>query len=268
MTGTPRPVSTAASTSSEGIAAGSIDCLAFGIPAVSYGAEPPREEVAAESDAIDDVELIAELSRQTTPDLVARAVRIADLELRNLHAHGVELGASGWDFVADVLLQTRERTLSWDPARCTLLQHITSAVQSRGRQLRRMRGRQQSLDAMLERPSSSRANSAVARERATVERALTTQHGEADVRPDGEHEMKWALERFTEAMSKLVAARKDPDVDAAFQAWLCHHALGEKEVAEVTGMELGRATRAVRILRGLIRRLPATLRDDIQDLLT
>jgi hypothetical protein len=214
-----------------------------------------------------DPAVIAELTRQATSAVIASAVKFADLELGNLGSHGIELADSGWDLVSSIVLQTREGSLAWDPARCSLLQHLCAVVQWKGRRLLQQRRRERSLDEMLAGRQGDGSGEDAARNEATIEAALVLDR--TLVTPlDKAYDRARLYARFERAMWKLVLARKDPEVTAAFEAWTTHHTLGEHEVARHTGLPLRRATRAVRILRSLTQRLPAALQDDIRELLT
>jgi hypothetical protein len=211
--------------------------------------------------------VIAELARQTTGTLITSAVKFADLELGNLGARSVELADSGWDLVSNILLQTREGSLRWEPGRCTLSQHLFAVIQWKGRRVLRSRRRERSIDEMLEGRNGDGTGEDVVRNEAAIEQALGADRAPAEL-PDAELDRTQVYARFERAMWKLVLARHDADVTAAFEAWANHHEMGEREVARHTGLPLKRATRAVRILRSLAKRLPAALREDIRELLT
>lgn len=214
-----------------------------------------------------DAYVIAELARQSTGALMASAVKFADLELGNLGARGIELADSGWDLVSSIVLQTREGSLTWDPDRCTLSQHLFAVIQWKGRRVLRSRYRERSIEEMLAGRNGDGTGEDVATNQATIEQALGVDRTPAEL-PDAEANRTRLYGRFERAMWKLVLARCDADVTAAFKAWTNHHEMGEREVAGHTGLPLKRAMRAVRILRSLAKRLPAALRDDIRELLT
>jgi len=205
--------------------------------------------------------------RQWTPARMARGVKLSDHEVRNLKAHGVEFPDSGWDLVTNILVQVREGSLTWNPARCSLLQYVCAALQWRGRQLMRRRGRERSLDALLDGRNGDGSGDDAARGYATVEAALALDRGPA-CPPDVAYDRARLYERFVRAMWKLVLARKDAELTAAFEAWAASGEISEGAVAAATGLPLNRALRAVRVLRKLVDRLPADLRAEIKELLT
>ncbi|KAB2910165.1 MAG: hypothetical protein F9K40_03285 [Kofleriaceae bacterium] len=257
----------------ETLPAGSVDDLFSGSPPVTAAPVEIADGTVNECLVCDDeprepdAYVIAELARQSTGTLIASTVKFADLELGNLGARGVELADSGWDLVSNILLQTREGTLKWDPRRCTLSQHVYAVIQWKGRRVLRSRYRERSIDEMLAGHNGDGTGEDVERNRAAIERALGADRPPAEL-ADGELDRMQVFARFERAMWKLVLARRDADVTAAFESWTNHHAMREAEVARQTGLPLKRATRAVRILRSLAKRLPAALQDDIRELLT
>lgn len=255
----------------ETLPAGSVDDLfAVAAPAIPV---PTTDGVVSDCLEIDgeprppDAFVISELARQCTGSLIARAVKFADQELGNLGARGMELADSGWDLVSNIVLQTREGSLAWDPKRCSLSQHLYAVIQWKGRRVLRSRYRQRSIEEMRAGRNGDGTGEDAAANEAAIEQAMGTDRAPAEL-PDAELNRTQVYARFERAMWKLVLARSDDDVTAAFEAWVNHHEMGEREVARHTGLSLTRATRAVRILRSLAKRLPAALLDDIGELLT
>lgn len=255
----------------ETLPAGSVDDLfAVAAPAIPV---PTTDGVVSDCLEIDgeprppDAFVISELARQCTGSLIARAVKFADQELGNLGARGMELADSGWDLVSNIVLQTREGSLAWDPKRCSLSQHLYAVIQWKGRRVLRSRYRQRSIEEMRAGRNGDGTGEDAAANEAEIEQAMGTDRAPAEL-PDAELNRTQVYARFERAMWKLVLARSDDDVTAAFEAWVNHHEMGEREVARHTGLSIKRATRAVRILRSLAKRLPTALLDDIGELLT
>jgi hypothetical protein len=213
-----------------------------------------------------DPSVIDELDRQTTPALLARAVRLAEWERWNLLSRGVEFAEPAWDQVASVLAQVREGTLTWDPKRCTLLQFLCGVFQARARRTLRLR-RESSFDAMLDGENGDGTGEDAERGHATLEEAMTLGR-EPATPPDVAYDRARVFKRVVTALSELVVLRRDPDVTRAFEAWTQSGAISELEVAQATGLPIARARRAVRILRSFLDDLPAVLRDEIKEVLT
>jgi hypothetical protein len=239
-----------------GVAASSMRGLA-----VVAGPKPASERPTRAADP----SVISELDRQTTPALIARAVRLAEWERWNLLARGVEFAEPAWDQVASVLAQVREGTLTWDPGRCTLLQFLCGVFQARARRTLRLR-REASFDAMLDGENGDGTGEDAERGQATLEEAMSLGRDPATP-PDVAYDRARVFERVVAALSELVAARRDSDVTRAFEAWTQSAAISELAVAQATGMPIGRARRAVRILRSLLDDLPAVLRTEVKEVL-
>jgi hypothetical protein len=142
-----------------------------------------------------------------------------------------------------------------------------AVIQWKGRRVLRSRYRQRSIEEMRAGRNGDGTGEDAAANEAAIEQAMGTDRAPGEL-PDAELNRTQVYARFERAMWKLVLARSDDDVTAAFEAWVNHHETGEREVARHTGLPLKRATRAVRILRSLAKRLPTALLDDIGELLT
>ncbi len=244
-----------------GLAAGSMD----GIPASAVAGELSAANHARRRRTPGPV-LIAELDRQTTPALLARAVKLADRERHNLLVRGVEFVESAWDQVVNVLAQVRDGTLTWAPDRCNLLQFLCGVFQTRARRALRVR-RECSFDAMIDGANGDGTGDDAENGNAVLEEAMGL-YREPAAAPDVAYDRARVFERVVSALSKLVVARDDQEVTLAFQAWTQSGAISEHEVALATGLPIERARRAVRILRSLLDRLPTALRDEVKEVMT
>lgn len=211
-------------------------------------------------------EVLAALDAQTTPEMIARAIKFAQWQRHNLLVRRVEYVEPASDQVAAVLVQLREGTLSWDPARCSLLVFVCGVVETRCRRLLR-RARERSYDAMIDGRSGEGSDRAAEFAATVIEEALALHRGPATT-PDVALDRARVFDRFVTAMSRLVALREDPDLTRAFQAWIDSAAVSELDVARVTGLPASRARRAVRILRALLDELPAALCSQIKEVLS
>jgi hypothetical protein len=237
-----------------------VDSLGAGTvdePIAKRGRRPPRPPSAA---------VIAELDRQTTPTLIARAVKLAEWERSNLIVRGVEFPELAADQVASVLAQTREGRLTWDPQRCTLLQHVCAVFGARARRTLREK-RECSFDALIDGAAGDGSGEDAERGHTTIEDALARSRT-PELLPDAACDRVRVFKRFVAALGKLVVLRDDPEVTLAFEAWTRTGAIREIEVAEATGLSVERARRAVRVLRSLLDKQPRVLRAEIKEILT